>query len=281
MINRLTLNRWTKLTLYFIIALVLVITIYPIFWALMASFKSVDDSMANPPYAMPVSIYWGNYHHVMTQSQIPRYFLNSAIIAVATLTLSIILSAPAAFALSKIRFAAADRIVSFFLMGMMVPVFICLIPMFKMYKTLGLRNTYWAVILPEVGFGLPSAIFLYQGFLKYISNNLCEAAVIDGASSFQVFLHVIFPMAKNTTVSILTLKFVSVWNEFTYANTFLTSSTMKTLPIGLNDFVEYTGYRDWGATFAGIIISVMPTMIIYYILNKHVIQGMSAGALKT
>lgn len=279
--NKLTLHPFTRGLLYVLIGLVLVITIYPFFWALMASFKSVEDSMNHPPYMFPTALYLGNYENVFMRSSIPRYFINSVLITVTTLTLSILFSAPAAYSLTKIKFPGAHQIVTFLLMGMMIPVFVCLIPMFRIYNTIGLRNSYWAVILPQLGFGLPSAIFLYQGFMRYIPDSLCEAAMIDGANSMQIFTRVVFPMSKNTTCTILTTKFVTVWNEFTYANTFLTGSSKKTLPIGLNDFVEFTGYRDWGSTFAGIIVSITPTLIIYYILNKHVIQGVSDGALKT
>ena len=278
--DNLSLKPGVKLLFYFCIVVVMIITCYPIFWVTASSFKTKLELANNAPYTMPSSLYLGNYVAALTTSRLPRYFLNSTIVAFFTLGLLVLVGAPAAFALSKLKFRAAKGLVSFFLLGMMVPIFVCLIPMFQIYGKLGLRNTYFALILPQVGFSLPICIYLYIGFMQYIPNSLCEAAVLDGATNLQMFTRVIFPMAKNSTMTILIFNFVSVWNEFTYANTFMTKNDMKTLPIGLNDFVGQMGSRDWGATFAAIIIAVLPTLLIYFKLNKSVMAGMAAGAIK-
>ena len=175
----------------------------------------------------------------------------------------------------------ANALMAFFLFGMMVPIFSCLVPMFQIYNRIGLRNTYWALVLPQIGFGLPMCIYLYTGFFKFMPDSLLEAAVIDGATMGTTFRKIVVPMAKNTTMTVLTYNFVFVWNEFTYANTFISSSDMKTLPIGLNDFVGQFGRVDWGSTFAAIVISILPTLIVYFILNRNIIEGMAAGAVKS
>ena len=164
---------------------------------------------------------------------------------------------------------------------MMIPSFASLIPMFRIYNTLGLRNTYLSLILPQIGFSLPICIYLYTGFLNFVSDSLIEAAVIDGASSRKVFFSIIVPMVRNTTITIVTFNFVNIWNEFTFANTIMTKGIMKTLPIGLNDFVGEMGVKDWGSTFAAITLAILPTLIVYFILNKNVMEGMAAGAVKS
>jgi raffinose/stachyose/melibiose transport system permease protein len=116
--------------------------------------------------------------------------------------------------------------------------------------------------------------------MRFIPNSLIEAAIIDGAGNFQIFMRIMFPMAKNSTITVIIFNFVNIWNEFTFANTFMTSTIMKTLPVGLNDFVGFMGRRDWGGTFAAIVLAVMPTIIVYFILNKHIMAGMAAGAIK-
>ena len=278
--DSLSISRPMKIAFYVIILIVLVITCYPIFWVVCSSLKTPLELSSNPHYTLPGSFYFGNYATAFTKSRLPRYFLNSTVVAVSTLFFIIVLGAPAAFAISKLKFKQSDKVMSYFLLGIMIPIFVCLIPMFRIYNYLGLRNTYASLILPQVGFSLPMCIYLYVGFMKFVPNSLCEAAIIDGASSFQVFLKVIFPMAKNSTITILIFNFVNIWNEFTYANTFMTKSEMKTLPIGLNDFVGQMGSRDWGATFAAIVVAVLPTLIIYFFLNKSVMEGMAAGAVK-
>lgn len=278
--QRLTTSKWLRILFYIFLIVVLVIQTYPMFWVLMSSFKTKDDMAFLEAYSMPSSLYLGNYITALFESNLIRYFLNSVIVAVGTLVGIVILSAPAAYAISKIQFKQNERLLSFFLLGMMIPIFACLIPMFQIYNAVGLRNTYLSLILPQIGFSLPMAIYLYTGFMKFVPNSLLEAATIDGANSFQIFSKIMFPMAKNSTITIIIYNFVNILNEFTYANTFMTKGIMKTLPVGLNDFVGEMGRRDWGGTFAAIVLAILPTLIIYFFLNKNVMEGMAAGAIK-
>ena len=277
-----TLEAGKKTRIVFLILIVLFVVLqsYPVFWVFTASLKTPEEIAGSAPYALPSGFYLGNYIKAFTQSNLVRYFMNSVAVALYTLLGIVVLSAPAAYAISKIQFKQNEKVLTFFLLGMMIPTFSCLIPMFQIYNMLGLRNTYAAVVLPQIGFSLPMCIFLYVGFMKYIPNELLEAAAIDGAGSFGIFRQVVFPMAKNSTVTVLIYNFVSIWNEFTYANTFMTKDEMKTLPIGLNAFVGEMGRRDWGATFAAIVIAIFPTILVYFFLNKQVMEGMSAGAVK-
>ena len=277
-----TLEAGKKTRIVFLILIVLFVVLqsYPVFLVFTASLKTPEEIAGSAPYALPSGFYLGNYIKAFTQSNLVRYFMNSVAVALCTLLGIVVLSAPAAYAISKIQFKQNEKVLTFFLLGMMIPTFSCLIPMFQIYNMLGLRNTYAAVVLPQIGFSLPMCIFLYVGFMKYIPNELLEAAAIDGAGSFGIFRQVVFPMAKNSTVTVLIYNFVSIWNEFTYANTFMTKDEMKTLPIGLNAFVGEMGRRDWGATFAAIVIAIFPTILVYFFLNKQVMEGMSAGAVK-
>ncbi len=279
--NHLKAGKFTGFIFYMIILLFIVIQSYPVIWVVMSSFKSAEDIAGSAPYAFPASLYLGNYAKALFSSKLVKYFLNSTVVAIFTLIGIIVLGAPSAYAISKIKFKQNEKLLTFFLIGMMVPIFSCLIPMFQIYNDLGLRNTYLSLILPQVGFGLPMCIYLYTGFMRFVPDELMEAAAIDGAGHWTKFLKIMMPIAKNSTVTIIIYNFVSIWNEFTYANTFMTKDTMKTLPIGLNDFVGEMGRRDWGATFASIVIAILPTMIIYFILNRQVMEGMAAGAVKS
>lgn len=265
---------------YLLVIAVLVIQLYPIFYILINSFKSPGDFANNAPYTLPTEIYLGNYIRAFTESNLPRYFLNSTVIVIGTLALLVVLGAPASYAIAKMQFRWSKAVLAFFLAGIMIPTFVTLLPMFRIYNTLGLRNTYASLIIPQLGFGLPMCIYLYTGFLEYVPNSLIESAKLDGASSFRTFLSVVFPLMKNTTMTVLTLNFINVWNEFTFANTFLTSNEMKTIPVGLRDFNGLWGLKDWGAIFAAITVTMLPTLIIYFVLNKQVIAGMAAGAVK-
>ena len=266
---------------YVVILIFVMIQVYPIFWVICSSLKTPDEMTYTAQYALPSGFYLGNYISALTISSIPRYFLNSTVVAVLTLLGIVVLGCPVAFVISKVKVKYANALMAFFLFGMMVPIFSCLVPMFQIYNRIGLRNTYWALVLPQFGCGLPMCIYLYTGFFKFMPDSLLEAAVIDGATMGTTFRKIVVPMAKNTTMTVLTYNFVFVWNEFTYANTFISSSDMKTLPIGLNDFVGQFGRVDWGSTFAAIVISILPTLIVYFILNRNIIEGMAAGAVKS
>ncbi|MCI6006564.1 MAG: carbohydrate ABC transporter permease [Blautia sp.] len=274
-------NKVIRILFYAVILVFILVQIYPIFWVICSSLKTADEMIYTPQYSLPSGIYLGNYISALTISAIPRYFLNSTVVAILTLLGIVILGCPVAFVISKVRIKYANALMGFFLFGMMIPIFSCLVPMFQIYNALKLRNTYWALVIPQVGFGLPMCIYLYTGFFKFLPDSLLEAAVIDGAGMGTVFARIVVPMAKNTTMTVLTYNFVFVWNEFTYANTFISSSDMKTLPIGLNDFVGQFGRVDWGSTFAAIVISILPTLVVYFILNKNIIEGMAAGAVKS
>ena len=277
--NLLSMKRWVRGIFYIVLITVALIQIYPFFWVVTSSLKTNAD-LARAAYLLTSEIFIGHYKEAL-QSDLLKYFFNSMVVAVSVLFFLVIISAPAGYALSKMKFRYNEKVMTFFLLGMMIPAFACLIPMFQFYNMLKLRNTYWALIIPQVGFGLPVCIYLYKNFMSRIPDSLTEAAEIDGAEHAYILGKIIFPMSKNITVTILTFNFVNIWNEFTYANTFMSSGKMKTLPVGLNDFVGEMGGVNWGATFATITLSMLPTLIIYAVLNKQVIEGMTAGAIKS
>jgi raffinose/stachyose/melibiose transport system permease protein len=269
-----------KTILIFLVFCAVLIQIYPLFWIFTSSMKTSAEFSENPAYALPSSFYFENYRSVIFESNIPRYFLNSTIVAFATLILLSFLGSLAGFAISKMHFKGKNAIFLYLMAGMMVPIFVGLIPIFQMYNALGLRDTYLSLILPQVGFAIPISMFLYMGFMDFIPNELQESAFIDGATAVRVYAQIMMPMCMNATITVLTFNFISVWNEYTFANTFISAGHMRTLPIGLTEFLSGLGMRNWGLTFAAIGISILPTLVVYFFLNDRVIDGMAAGAIK-
>ncbi len=259
----------------------LVIQLFPLIWIIMSSLKSPAEIATGPTYTLPSHLDFENYARAFMTSGLLRYIVNSAIAAALTIGLTIVLAAPAAFAIEKLRFPGARFVLGFFLLGLMVPIFVSLLPIFQVFGWLGLRRTFWSVVLPQVAFNLPMAIYIYTGFMRNIPDALIEAATIDGASPARVFWQIIVPLSMNATITIAVFNFMFVWNEFVFANTFLTTAKLKTLPIGLFDFVGQYGKQDLGATYAAIVVSVIPTLFLYAFLNRRVVEGMSAGALKS
>mgnify|MGYP001030257688 CR=1 FL=1 len=257
-----------------------VVQLLPLVWISIASVKTPAELAGTPMYALPASIDFGNYVRAFATSPLLKYIGNSALVALLTIVLTVALAAPAAFAIEKLRFPGAQKVLAYFLIGLMIPVFVALLPTFLAFNRIGLRDTYWALILPQVAFNLPMAIYIYTGFMRNIPDTLIEAATIDGASTFRIFRSIILPLSTNATVTIAVFNFMFAWNEFVFANTFLTSPALKTLPVGLQDFVGQYGKTDLGATFAAIVVSIVPTVLLYLFLNRRVIDGMTAGATK-
>ena len=278
--RRVVWGRVGRVVAYLLVIVMVVIQIYPIVWVAAASLKTPEELAGSAPFAMPAGFYIGNYVGAFEQSNLLRYLLNSTIVAVLTIVITIVLGAPASFAIEKLKFKGAKLVLGYFLIGIMIPIFVALLPMFQMFNGLGLRNTYWAMVLPQVAFGLPLCIYLYTGFMRYVPDSLIEAATIDGAGHFRIFVTIVFPLCSNVTVTVVTLSFLSVWNEFVFANTFMTDAAMKTLPVGLNDFVGAYGKTDFGLTYAAIMVSILPTLVLYFFLNKRVISGVTAGAVR-
>ena len=186
----------------------------------------------------------------------------------------------AGFALSKIKFKGNSKILNYFMLGLMLPFQVALIPLFTIFSKTAMLNTYPAVILPQIAFSLSYSIQLFYSFSKFLPDEILEAAIIDGCSPFQTFVKIVFPMSTNSILTVATMQGVFTWNDFICAYTFTRSTNMKTVTLGLNDFVGFMGTTDWGATFAAITVTVLPTFIFYFLTNKLMLGGLTAGAVK-
>lgn len=264
-----------------VIATILLITqLYPLFYLITSSFKTIEDFRVLKPYALPSTFNLSNYVKVIFESNIFTYFKNSIIILVIVLICVIFLSSTAAFAIAKINFKGRRVMMTYFLLGLMIPLQVSLIPLFNIYSKIGLSNAYFGVILPQVAFALPFSISLFISFYKFLPNDVIESAVIDGATPTQIFLKIITPMAKNIIVTVATMQGVFCWNEFMFTYTFTRSNNMQTVVLGLRDYIGMYGLTDWGLTFTAITVTVLPTFIIYFLLSKSMVSGLSAGAVK-
>jgi raffinose/stachyose/melibiose transport system permease protein len=276
-----TIRNHLRRIVYAAIALVLlVLFLYPAFYVVMSSFKTIDDFRRFPSYALPSGLDFHNYVSVFTQSRILLYYRNSIIITVCTVSLLLILASTAAFAISKINFRGRHAMLRFFNLGLMLPMQVALIPLFYVFSKINILNTYPAVILPQAAFSLSFSIQLFFAFYKFLPNDVIESAVIDGCYPLSIFVKICAPMSQNIFLTVATMQSVFCWNEFICTYTFTKSVSMKTVTLGLNDFVGVYGLTDWGATFAMITVTVLPTVILYFFTNKHLLSGLTAGAVK-
>jgi len=262
-----------------LIGLLLVVVLYPLLWLLLSSFKTNAEFSLQPFWALPSAIHWQNYVDAWN-SGMSTYFLNSVLVVFPSLALILVISVAASFALEVMLWRGRNTILLIFLAGIMVPVQLVLLPLFTIYFQAGLIDTRWALILTYTAFGLPLAVFLMAGFFKAVPRAVIEAAALDGASIYQIFYRVALPMVANGLVTIALVQFFFLWNELTFALTFISSDSNRTIPTGLLNFTGEHGSVDWGPTFAAISIAVIPTLILYVALNQKVIKGLTAGSVK-
>ena len=263
-----------------IVAIVLLITLYPILWLITSSFKTNSELAVTPMYKLPRQWVWQNFPNAWGRGNIGLFMINSTIYTVGGIALILVLSLPAAFALSKMRWKLSGTMQSIFTIGITIPFQVTLIPLFIVLKDLHLVNNRLGMVLVYTAFGLPMAIFMFSNFFRTVPNELLEAAFIDGCGLVRTFLWIMVPLVGNATVTIVMLQFTRIWNDLLISQTFVNTMTKKSLQTGLLMFIGEEASRDWALSFAAITIGMLPTLFIYFFLNQSIIAGMTAGAIK-
>lgn len=277
--TKITKNVKSILIKIFIIVLVLIET-YPIFWMITAALKKPSEFVTKAAYALPDGLYLQNFVDAWTRGNMGLFFKNSLINTFVSLIFIVIFSMTIGFAVTKMEWKLKKFFQRFFLVGIMVPVATALIPLFQIYTKLGLVNTRASLILTYIAFGLSLSVFLVTGYMRSLSNEILEAAVIDGCGIYSMMWHIVVPLMKNAAVTVLVLQFFYKWNDLIFSMTFINDTKLKTIQTGLLYFSNEFGAKNWGAIFASVSMSVLPMLVLYMILNKTVIEGMTAGAVK-
>ena len=263
-----------------LLALVLLIQVYPFVWLVLTSVRSPEDFAAGSPFAPPSSFTPDNFVRAFAQGDIPAYILNSAIVTAGACALIVICGMTGAYAIQVLGFAGAGIVRGVFLMGIVVPVQIALVPLFIDYSQIGLLDTRLAIIIPLAGFALPMSLFLFLSFFSYIPREIYEAACLDGAGPYRIFMRITLPMSLNTVITVVMVNAIFIWNEFVFANTFVLTEGLKTIPLGLQNYIGNMGKTDWTATFAAVTVTVTPLLLVFLALNKAMIYGLESGSTK-
>lgn len=262
------------------IFLLVIVEIYPIFWMLTASFKQSYEWSQKPAYALNEGFYFQNYIDAWTRGNMATYFKNSLLCTLIALVFIVIFSTTVGFAVTKMEWKFRDTVAKYFQLGIMVPVATSLIPLFQIYNKAGLLNTRSSLIITYIAFGLSLSIFLITGYIRSLPDEIMEAAVIDGCGIYRLMWYVVVPLMKNAIVTVLVLQFFFKWNDLLFSMTFISSSSLKTVQTGLLYFSDEFGAKNWGAIFASVSMSILPMLGLYMALNKTVMEGMTAGAVK-
>jgi putative ABC-type sugar transport system, permease component len=263
-----------------LLGIVLIIQVYPFVWLILTSVRTPEEFAAGNPFGLPASFTLDNFARALERGNIPTYVLNSAIVTVGACALIVICGMMGAYAIQVLGFKGARIVRAVFLMGIVVPVQIALVPLFIDYSNIGLLDTHLSIIIPLAGFALPMSLFLFMSFFSYVPREVYEAASIDGAGPYRIFARITLPMSLNTVITVVMVNAIFIWNEFVFANTFVLTEDFKTIPLGLQNYIGNMGKTDWTATFSAVAITVTPLLLVFLALNKAMIYGLESGSTK-
>lgn len=255
-------------------------SIFVFVWMVFCSLKT-NREFFKEAWGIPEKLQWSNYAKIFQSYNLGNNFKNSVEIVAISVFFIVVISAPAAYVLSRCRFPGSRVISKFFTIGMGVPFQLLLVPLFFQMYSLGIVGSKLSLILIYVALSLPFTIFLMEGFFRSLPSVLEEAAYIDGCSPVRTFFSVMLPLGSPGLVTSAIFNFVSLWNEFLLALTFITDSKDYPLSVGLyalQGSLQYTG--DWVALLAALVVITLPTLIIYMLLSKQIISGLTMGAVK-
>lgn len=268
-----------KVVLWIVLIAVAVIQLFPLIWLVDFSLGSSNEMFTNGLLIIPEKIRWDNYVKAFVDGNFLHYLRNSILINTLAVILVVIISIMAAFACQRMKWKLSGLVSTLLVMGMMIPIHATLLPNYKIYSTLHLTDTIWALLIPYVAFSMPQGMFLMTGFIQALPKELEEAAVMDGCGIYRIVFQIVTPLLKPSIATVAIMTFLNNWNEFMMASTYLSTPTWKTLPFSVLEFTgEYSS--NYAVQFAVMALTAAPAVIVYVILNKHITKGVAMGAVK-
>lgn len=265
--------------LYVSLLIVAGLVVIPLISTALGGFKTMSELRGNP-FGLPHEWQWRNYLDIL-ESQ--RYWLqmgNSLLIAALTVFLTLTFGAMAAFCFAHVKFFGANYLLNYFLIGLMFPAATAILPLYIRIRDLGLLDTYWGVVLPQVAFGLGMSILLFRNYFRNLPSELFDAAFVDGCGYLRFFWHISLPLSRPIIATVGIISFVGSWNSYILPLIMLNSESKYPWPLGI---MVYKGEfsTDWQLILAFITLTILPTIIVFFLAQKHIIAGLTAGAVKS
>ncbi len=281
-----------KIFIYVVLITLAVLIIVPVAWVFLASVKQNSEFYGNP-WALPAGFYWQNFVDAWNSASMGSYMMNSILVTVLSLALLLVVALPAAYCLARFHFRGRNFLNTCFMAGLFINVNYIVVPIFLMLrdgdaflkKALGsgfLMNNLFVLAVVYASTALPFTIYLLSGYFATLPHDFEEAAYIDGATYSQAMIRIIFPMAQPSIITIILFNFLSFWNEYIISMTLMSSATgQKTLPVGLLNLMQaQQSSAEYGILYAGLVLVMLPTLILYMCVQKKLTQGMTVGGLK-
>lgn len=291
------MNLVGRIAAYLALLLVTFLMCFPLIWALSTSLKPAKDVMATPPRVIPKEVTFANYRNLITgkeqyyradQSYVPStaapqhfvsWFGNSVLVSLGSTLISIVISTLAAYSITRFRYTGRRLIPYFSLLGYMIPSIILVFPMFLVMAQLSLTNSLWSLTFGYVSITLPFCMWLLWAFFRGIPVELEEAAMMDGASRLRVFVDIVLPSAAPGIIAAAIFSLIVSWNDFLFARVFINSIENLPLTVGVMHFFEGV-HVDWGLMMASAVLMTVPMAILFMLMQRHLVAGFGAGAVK-
>lgn len=268
-----------KVLIYFGLIFWALVNLFPVYWMFTFSLKDNKEIFGENVAGLPRNWLWSNYSSAMNTGSMGRYFINSIIIAVATILITLIAAVMATYALTRFKWKGRKTLNKIFMLGLTIPIHASIVPIYVTLSKIGMLNTYWALIIPYSAFSLAMAILISTGFMDEIPHDLDEAAYIDGCGIWGTFFRVIVPLVRPALATVGIYTFLQCWNELMFANIFISKDELKTLPVGIQALSgQYT--TDWGPIGAALVLATFPTLFVYVFLSGKIQESFIAGAIK-
>ncbi|MCH5272321.1 MAG: carbohydrate ABC transporter permease [Lachnospiraceae bacterium] len=275
--NRKKLKVSQVLILIFLIVLV-VVYLAPLLWIIIVSLKT-NSELTLDPFGIPKELHWENFKEAWEKAYLGVALRNSVIVCSATLVVSLLFGSMAAFAIGRMRWKFSGAMMTYFLVGMMIPVHCVLIPLYVQFSKIKMTDSLISIIIPYITFSLPITIYIMVGFFRSMPGELFEAACIDGCNIYRCFFTIALPLSKTGLFVTGLMTFVGNWNELLLALVFISDKMKKTLPVTLSYFAG--PYKtNYVQMFAAILIAIAPNVIVYCIFSNQIVEGLTVGAVK-
>lgn len=273
--------RFSHFVIYLGLGAVALSTISAFAWVMNVSMKSNTEFLETSPWSLARSWQWENYTSAWDNAHVGSFFGNSVVVSVSATILGVVVAAFAAYPIARIPFRGSGALLALFLLGLMVPWMVTFIPLYLTMQDLGLLDSRLGLVLVYATYNLPFNVFVLVGFMRTLPRELEEAAAVDGAGPTRTFLGIIMPLLGPGLASVAIISFLQNWNEFFYALVLIHSPERMTLPLGLFQLGQAADYgTNWVTLFAGMMITVLPVLLVFAIMQKHITKGLTAGALK-
>ncbi|MBX0329409.1 carbohydrate ABC transporter permease [Oscillochloris sp. ZM17-4] len=271
-------KRTVAILQYAAAALVALLVLVPLLATVLNGFKANADLLLHP-FGLPKEWVWANYSSVLGSGSFWRQMLNSVLVMAATATGVVTLASMPAYVFARMQFRGREWLFNFFTLGLLFPIAVAILPLYITLRQMSLIDSLWAVILPQIAFGLPGNILILRGFFSTIPRELDEAAAIDGCSPVGYFWRILLPLMRPALAAVVVLTMVASWNNFFLPLLVINSEQLYTLPLGIQQFQGQFG-TDWGRVLAFVSLSLVPTIGFYLLAERQIVAGLTAGAVK-